>query len=160
MKLVRGFGPGHPQCRSNPHSHRPPPPGSPRNAPARSILLTRHRCTRSVRYRSTRETDGRIDGRAVDRLIRGRVRPALGNYPFTLSPPPSIYLLLGEIPILRYVGSIVPYTCVSVYKRDSPLGSKSIFAINKSRVSKRRSSWCSFSKKPKVETTQRTTFSE
>lgn len=63
MKPVRGFGPGHPRCRSSPHSHRPPPPGSPRNAPVRSILLTRHRCTRSARYRSTCETGAQTNGR-------------------------------------------------------------------------------------------------
>lgn len=79
MKPVRGFGPGHPRCRSSPHSHRPPPPGSPRNAPVRSILLTRHRCTRSARYRSTCETGAQTDGRAVG----PKVRPAPGNHPFS-----------------------------------------------------------------------------
>jgi len=68
MKLVRGFGPGHPRCRSSPHSHRPPPPGSPRNAPVRSILLTRHRCTRFAPLgivRPARRTDGWTDGRLI-----------------------------------------------------------------------------------------------
>lgn len=54
--------------------------------------------------RPARRTDGRIDGRAVDRLVR-----ALGNHPFA-----PFYLLLGEIPILRYAGLIVRYTRVSV----------------------------------------------
>lgn len=128
MKLVRGFGPGHPRCRSSPHSHRPPPPGSPRNAPVRSILLTRHRCTRSARYRSTRETNERID---VGRLIGSRSSSSSAwKLPF-YSPSRVTPRRNSDTSIHEVDRSV--HTRVSVYKRNSLPDSKLIYAINKSR---------------------------
>lgn len=78
MKPVRtGFGPGHPRCRSSPHSHRPPPPGSPRNASLFDQYCLRGIDARAPLYgivQPARRTNERTNGRTDERVV-GRSRP-------------------------------------------------------------------------------------
>lgn len=110
MKPVRtGFGPGHPRCRSSPHSHRPPPPGSPRNASLFDQYCLRGIDARAPLYgivQPARRTDGWLVGRSCP----------LDLLETTIFLPSSY-----SSEKFRYtLGFIVEYIRDSVYKRASP----------------------------------------